>query len=115
MFCLCALSGSVVILFPAPHEAILWVDDRADVAEAALGEDARGGVWFWQRVGANGANVLGEGEIGERLGRLGRVAVSLMLGLDRVGDLHDAICRRSFEAALADGVACIAVQHGETV
>ena len=34
----------VALLLPAPDEAVFWVDDFAEVAEAAFGEDARRGV-----------------------------------------------------------------------
>ena len=57
----------------------------------------------------------GEGEVRERLGRLGCVAFALMLGIDAISDLDDAIGRRPFEAATADGAAGIAMHDGKAV
>src|SRR5437764_1430133 len=107
------LAGSM--LLPAPDGAVLGVDYLAEVAEAALGEDPCRGVCFWQCVGADGANVLGEGEVRERFGRLGCKAVALMLGFNAVGDLDDATLRRPFEAALPDGAAGLAMHDGKRV
>ena len=45
----------------------------------------------------------------------GCVAVVLMFGVDAVGDLDDAIGWRTFEAALADGVACTLKDHRKSV
>jgi hypothetical protein len=104
-----------IMPLPAPDGAVLGVDNWADVAEAALGEDARRGVRFGKRVGANGANVLGEGEAGERLGRLGCVAFALVLRVNAVSNLHDAIGRRPFKAATADGAAGFAMHDGKSV
>jgi hypothetical protein len=68
-----------------------------------------------QRVRANGANVLGEGEVRERLGRLGCVAVALMLRFNAVGDFHGAVGRRPFEAAASHGATGIAMHDGKPV
>jgi hypothetical protein len=68
-----------------------------------------------QRVRANGANVLGEGEVRERLGRLGGVAVALLLGLNAVSDFHGALGRRPFEAGVADSATGIPMHDGKPV
>ena len=49
------------------------------------------------------------------LGRFGCIAVVLMFGIDTVGDLDEAIGWRTFEAALADGVARTLKDHRKSV
>lgn len=104
------------VFLPAPDGAVFGVNYPADVAETALGEDARRSVRYRQRVSAHGANALGESEVGKRLGCLSRVAAALVLRVDGISNLHNAVCRwRPFEPAPADGAARVAVRDGEPV
>ena len=100
---------------PAPDEAVFGVDHFANSAEAALGEDTGRRVRFVKGVGAYERDVLGEGKARECLGRLGRVALAPMLGLNTVGDFDEAIRGWPFEAATPDIATSLTMHHGKAV
>ncbi len=90
--------------FPPPDRAILGIDDRTDVHEAAFREDARGRIRLWERVGPDRAHTgLAAREVNQRAGGLGGVAPPLARRHDAIGDLHHTVgIRLTLESRAAD-------------
>src|SRR5882724_12020193 len=78
--------------FPPPDRAILRIDDRTDVHEAAFREDARGRIRLWERVRPDRAHAgLAAREVNQGAGGLGRVSPPFAGGHDAIGDLHHPV------------------------
>src|SRR4051794_18331270 len=86
---------------PAPHRAVLGVNDLADPLEPALGENSRGRGVGVARVGADKADALiRERELHHRARRIAGIASSPTVWVHPVRDLDDSIgVRRALVSA----------------
>src|SRR3989441_4386031 len=103
--------------FPAPYWSIVRVNDRADVAEAALQKHPCGRVRLWPGVRPNQPHPsTGKGKGDQRGGGLGRIAAPLEAGHDAVSDLDDSCgVGRTFESRTADYGAAFAMDYEKPV
>src|SRR5882672_9570906 len=110
-------SNMLCASFPPPDRTILGIDDRTDVYEATLREDARGRIRFRSRVRPNRPHAgLARGEVNQRAGGLGRVSPAFARRHDTIGNLHHSLgIGRAFESRATDDLAARLLDDEEAV
>ena len=79
------------LAFPAPDEAILWLDDFANMAETAFGEHSRRGIEFRERVGADHVrSSIRRRIIDERLRRFSGKSLAAIFWNDSIANFDEA-------------------------
>src|SRR5258707_1214350 len=103
--------------FPPPDRTIVGIDDRTDVHEATLREDARGCIRFRSRMRPNRAHArLARSKMNQRARGLRGVPSALARGHDAVGDFdHPLGIGCALEARAADDFAAGLLDDEEAV
>src|SRR5882672_5251221 len=110
-------SNMLCASFPPPDRTILGIDDRTDVYEATLREDARRGIGLGARMRPNALHPrIAGGEMNQRAGGLGRVSAPFARWDHPVGDLDHAVpIGRPLETRAADDLPTLFLDDPEAM